>query len=280
MVHLQENDMIHGDIRPDLIGVPVKTGENFKLMDRLGDPSPPNQTQLNNLRNDKDIFMSPILFKSLINKERKIKHNPFKSDVFSLGLIILQAGLLKPVQHIYNKKDKTFNENVIVDLVDEFFMNYSESFILQEILMNMLEFSEKLRQEPKKLLSSLRKLKAYFLAQKSDNSNVSGNVSLLDKLNFENQGYNLKENYLVNLSYIYGKSQPSPMNNGSVKGNLASMIKEKNSQKMNSSENQCLDNQKSYQNNDEHINNNEHINNKEQSFQNVTIIFILNFRNQ
>lgn len=239
MVHLQENDMIHGDIRPDLISVPIQPGDNFKLMDRLGDPSPPNQAQLNNLRKNKDIYMSPILFNSLMNKERKIKHNPFKSDIFSLGLIILQVGLLKPVQNIYDYNKKIFNENALVELVDEFFMKYSDSIILQEILMNMLEFSEKSRQEPKKLLSTLRKLKIYFLAQKSDNSNVSGNVSLLDKLNFENQGYNLKENHLINLSYIYGKS---PMNSKSLHKSLASMMKEKNSQNQYKSEERLLHN--------------------------------------
>jgi hypothetical protein len=41
--------------------------------------------------------MAPILFKSLALKKKKIKHNPYKSEIFSLGLIILEAGLLKSI---------------------------------------------------------------------------------------------------------------------------------------------------------------------------------------
>ena len=38
--------------------------------------------------------MSPILFNSIIHEKRVVKHNPFKSEIFSLGMIILECGLL------------------------------------------------------------------------------------------------------------------------------------------------------------------------------------------
>lgn len=41
--------------------------------------------------------MTPILFKSLTLKKKKIKHNPYKSEVFSLGMVILESGLLKSI---------------------------------------------------------------------------------------------------------------------------------------------------------------------------------------
>lgn len=41
--------------------------------------------------------MAPVLFKSLALKKKKIKHNPYKSEVFSLGLVILESGILSSV---------------------------------------------------------------------------------------------------------------------------------------------------------------------------------------
>lgn len=41
--------------------------------------------------------MSPILFKSLSLRKKRIRHNPYKSEVFSLGMIILEAGILENI---------------------------------------------------------------------------------------------------------------------------------------------------------------------------------------
>ena len=41
--------------------------------------------------------MSPILFNSIVHEKRVVRHNPFKSEVFSLGMIILEAGILKDI---------------------------------------------------------------------------------------------------------------------------------------------------------------------------------------
>ena len=43
MGHLQENRMVHADIRPSLVGVPIKREDNFRLLDRLGDSSSPTE---------------------------------------------------------------------------------------------------------------------------------------------------------------------------------------------------------------------------------------------
>ena len=52
------------------------------------------------------IYLAPKLFAAY--KKRyldNIKHNPWKSDIYSLGLCIVEAGLGKNIQPIYNGHD-------------------------------------------------------------------------------------------------------------------------------------------------------------------------------
>ena len=44
--------------------------------------------------------MSPILFEGLKNKIFDLKYNPYKSDVFSLGMCLLFAGTLRNLNSI------------------------------------------------------------------------------------------------------------------------------------------------------------------------------------
>ena len=79
MGHLQENRMVHADIRPSLVGVPIKREDNFRLLDRLGDSSSPTEVQINHLKKKKEIYLSPELFIVLLKgKSNDIKYNPFK----------------------------------------------------------------------------------------------------------------------------------------------------------------------------------------------------------
>lgn len=64
--------MIHGDIRPEYISYD-KLRKNYVLLDRLQDISSPLQTQLNNIKNYKSLYMSPIVFNELMKKTKKIK---------------------------------------------------------------------------------------------------------------------------------------------------------------------------------------------------------------
>lgn len=52
-----------------------------------------HKVQLQHVRNSEKLYMSPEIFETLVNREKKIKYNPFKSEVFSLGLIVLECGL-------------------------------------------------------------------------------------------------------------------------------------------------------------------------------------------
>lgn len=228
LAHLQENNMIHADLRPELIAVPFKRGQNFQILDRLGDPSPPNQVQLNNFKSQKSLYMSPLVFRSLCCKQRKIKHNPFKSDVFSLGMVLLEAGLLDSVQNVYNRESADINENALVDNVERFFQRYSTSFILQEMLLIMLEFAEDLRQEPIKLLRTLRMLQK---SKDQSSAQVSqGDLGVMRTIQVSENCFGIREDLMQNISFLYGisGSQKAPRENV-LKRSLVEMLKSRTS---------------------------------------------------
>jgi hypothetical protein len=229
--------MIHADLRPEHISVPIKQGQNFKLLDRLGDPSPPSQVQLNNFKSGKSLYMSPKVFQTISARKRKINHNPFKSDIFGLGMIILETGLLESVQGVYDKAKGQIDENVLVELVEKFFQRYPTNFILQEMILVMLEFSEELRQEPIKLLNTFRMLrmvdnKKYDSSSKGTASQEIYKSGFLKKLNFSENSFALKENLLANLSALYGQNisqNPKSSRENSLKKSLVEMLRNRTS---------------------------------------------------
>ena len=235
LVHLQEHNMVHADLRPELVSVPVKRGAGFQLLDRLGDPSPPNQVQLNNLKAGKSLYMSPALFHALSSREPKVRHNPFKSDIFSLGMVVLEAGLLESVQGVYSSSKGDIDHDVLVDLVERFFTRYPRNYILQEILLVMLEFSETLRQEPAKLLKTLQSLR---VTQLEDSQLIDGAISrtkpessAMDQVRITPHGFQLADTNLVNLSILHGL-QPSPdqvSRENSFRKSLVGMLRNRNS---------------------------------------------------
>lgn len=205
MEHLQQNRMVHSDIRPSLIGVPIKREDNFRLLDRLGDSSMPMLVQKKHLRTGKEIFMSPEMFRAILEGQTEIKYNPFKSDIFSLGLVILEAGLFESVQGIYDRSQKDLRKEALIQLVERFIQKYPEDYILQETLMIMLEFSPKLRQEPDQLLKSIRKMER--VAKEKGEAMVSQinfhKDALVNQVEFTESGYKLKDSGKVQYSFYH-----------------------------------------------------------------------------
>lgn len=75
-------------------------------------------------------------------KISKPKHDKHKSDAFSLGLVLLEAGLLKSIQEIYEKKRGTINQNKLNILIEEFSNKYFRDYDLVQALRSMLVVSE------------------------------------------------------------------------------------------------------------------------------------------
>ena len=93
--------------------------------------------------------MAPILFKSLALKKKSVRHNPYKSEIFSLGLVVLETGLLKSIQEIYDLKNKKIMVEKFLQLIDEFMEIYGEIDLLRESMVWFLDLNGKSRNNPK-----------------------------------------------------------------------------------------------------------------------------------
>ena len=88
---LHSKNLVHGDIRPELIGH-NKQNNSYALLDRFRDPSPLEKTQADNIVNKRDLFMSPALYKKLQGKLKTQTYNNQANDHHSLGMTLLSLG--------------------------------------------------------------------------------------------------------------------------------------------------------------------------------------------
>jgi len=142
LAEMQKENISHRDIKPQNILIFNKENLIYKIAD-FGEAKELklNKQQLNTLRGT-ELYMSPILFFSLRNKtdnSSKINHNPFKSDLFSLGLCMLFASTLT-FKSLYDIRELQDTKSISA-IVNRYLKGrYSTKFL--EYLMAMLEFNE------------------------------------------------------------------------------------------------------------------------------------------
>lgn len=161
-VHLQENNIKHQDICPSLIYL-SKT-ENYKLLRNEKNRNNPERYQLEKMLRNKNYYLSPKLYIAL--KKRyldNIKHNYIKSDIFSFGLVLLEAGLLKSIKNIYDSS--SINKNILDNYLKEFEEKYDNNPLLFSSLRKILEFDEDERPDfisLKEVIPEYDMIKEYF----------------------------------------------------------------------------------------------------------------------
>ena len=153
---LQKNNTSHRDIKPQ--NILVFKDNIYKLAD-FGEAK-----QIDNMKNllvnyslrGTELYMSPLLFNGLRNGQIDIKHNLFKSDVYSLGLCLLFATVTnnKPLYEIRKFIDM---KNVKIYLDKLLKRKYSQNFI--NLLSSMLEIHEKNRPDFIELEQIMKKWK-------------------------------------------------------------------------------------------------------------------------
>ena len=86
--------------------------------------------------------MSPLLYEGLMHNVNYVQHNPYKSDVYSLGISMIIAATLN--SNIIEEIRKIKQEEKIRELlIDNFNGRYSNYFIY--LLLKMIEIDEKNR---------------------------------------------------------------------------------------------------------------------------------------
>jgi serine/threonine protein kinase len=153
---MQDRNLTHGDVKPRnlyLLGGKIKIGdfgESKQSMQAL-------VTQTYQVTGTV-IYFSPILFEAYLNiikgknLKGQVRHNPIKSDVFSLGLSFLHmASLNKPAELNNLELGADSLQSAIDRTVNK--LQYSDS--LKQLLLKMLQVQETKRYDFKQLRNFL-----------------------------------------------------------------------------------------------------------------------------
>ena len=170
----------HRDIKPQNV---LLFNGTYKIAD-FGEAKMANMnSEINTLRGT-ELFMSPVLYSGLKHDKNDVNHDPYKSDVFSLGFCFLYAAtlnfdLLHKVRVIYNSN--MMNEILEQNLRDK----YSKVFIY--ILSRMLDTDENERFNFEQLVQFVNDKydQEGNLKEGNDINNI--NINNNDKLN-DNKG--------------------------------------------------------------------------------------------
>ena len=157
---LQRQGVSHRDIKPQ--NVLTFKGGVYKIAD-FGEAKQiekiSQHRQINTLRGT-ELYMSPLLYNGLRCNQLDIKHNLFKSDVYSLGLCMLFAATLS-VNSIYEIRKMVDMKNIRMFLERLLVKKYSEGFI--KLLGDLLELNEMNRPDFVELEKVLHQLHQYQL---------------------------------------------------------------------------------------------------------------------
>ena len=156
---LQKNHITHRDIKPQNI---ILVNGKYKIID-FGNARILKRDGLVMQRiRGSEMYMSPVMFKAYHSKMERVKHNTFKSDVFSLGMCFLLAATLSydPLNNIREE----YNYSIITRYVRHYIgQRYSEN--IKRLLLHMLQVEEDLRPDFIQLEELFMKAHALYVNQ-------------------------------------------------------------------------------------------------------------------
>ena len=133
---LESNKISHRDIKPQ--NILIFDNNIYKIAD-FGEAKKIIYKNSQNTLRGTQLYMSPLLYNGLKNNQTDIKHNIFKSDVYSLGLCLLYSATLH-FGNLYEIR-KYSDRNSLKKFIENSLCNrYSSNF--SNLLMKMLEINE------------------------------------------------------------------------------------------------------------------------------------------
>ena len=142
---LQSIHFTHRDINPQNI---MKANGRWKICDFGNSKILKREGIIIQRIRGSEIFMSPIVFKGYHSGVQTIKHNSFKSDVFSLGMCFFLAASLN--YDALNVIREIYDMNIIKKILNKYLgKRYSQNLI--GLLLAMLQVEERKRPDFKQL---------------------------------------------------------------------------------------------------------------------------------
>ena len=144
--YIHSSNFAHGDVRPELISAekvgPTQTPNQFRVLDRLADPAPIPKAQLNNMLNNKELYMSPQLWKHINTKgKNKPAFDKKKNDLFALGMSLMAAGNKTSLKDCY-KKGGAFDNAKLQNHLSKFNQSYANDPQLVRTVNNLVNVDE------------------------------------------------------------------------------------------------------------------------------------------
>ena len=144
-------NITHRDIKPQ--NVLIFNGGKYKLADFGEAKEIKVSKNLNTLRGT-ELYMSPALYNGLKVNQDDVAHDPFKSDLFSLGFCLVYAATMN-FNLLYELRNINDDVKIKARIEQELKDNYSEKFI--QIISKMIELEEKNRYDFKELSQEIEK---------------------------------------------------------------------------------------------------------------------------
>ena len=159
---LEKRSLVHGNVRPELIYY-NKITKNYVLVDRLNEHTTPMESQRNSIKSEMYLYSTPEIFNILINETVDTKYDPYKSECFSVGMILLSAVVSNELyMSIYNIEEQCFNfekfQQAKAVLMRLFEVESDFESIGRYINDVMLSPEEAKRKRPAKTLSLLKEI--------------------------------------------------------------------------------------------------------------------------
>ncbi|EGR28134.1 protein kinase domain protein [Ichthyophthirius multifiliis] len=138
--YLEKHKIYHGDLRPVNI---ILTPEGFVKIADHGILHVDQTNYHKSLTKKEKSYLSPILMRSLAQRELRPLHDFAKSDVYSLGMTILEAASLSNPMCCYDYNSLMISHPIIEELLVKCRFRYSEFFV--NFIKDMLLDDENLR---------------------------------------------------------------------------------------------------------------------------------------
>ena len=134
----KERNVAHRDIKPE--NILIFKNDVLKLAD-FGEAKVNNDSKKKTIRGT-EFYMSPLLYAGNLESKYDIQHNPFKSDVFSLGYCFIYASSLD--YEIINEIRKISDQSKLRQILKKYFPKiYSARYI--DLLLKMIVNDENQR---------------------------------------------------------------------------------------------------------------------------------------